>query len=172
MTPDEPVEPVEPGSPDSPGEAMSAADRLLLTAAALRVRAANAVAGFRTLPEPGTGEVWDVGQLLAHCAEFLPYWLAQAQLVIDAGGGEVPFGRVKTDPQRIVAIEQDRGTEPETLLARMDLAVEQVVDWLETRTDEQLALTGTHPTLGVLTVAGIIERFCLDHLEEHVEQLG
>ena len=64
-----------------------------------------------------SGERWDRGQVWAHLAEFIPYWIAQAGPVLrgQASGEPVPFGRTKSDPERIGAIERDR-REPVSVL--------------------------------------------------------
>jgi hypothetical protein len=36
---------------------------------------------------------------------------------------------------------------------------------------DQWTIRGLHPTLGVLTVDQLVERFLVGHLEEHVDQL-
>src|SRR6266511_3085743 len=110
----------------------------------------------RTSADPETGEQWDRGQVLAHVAEILPYWSEQVELVVEWGGG-VPFGRVKSDPERIAAIERDRGVDTAELLDRLDM--------------DALERTGTHERLGEMTAAAIIDRFVVEHLEEHAEQL-
>ena len=57
----------------------------------------------------GCGEQWEWGEVWAPLAEFVPYWLAQAVSVIAAYRGEpVPFGRAKSDAQRVAAIARDR----------------------------------------------------------------
>ena len=71
-----------------------------------------------TEPDADTEERWEAGQVWAHLAEFPGYWLAQAQRVVALPTNEpVPFGRVKTDADRIDAIERDRHTDPAALLA-------------------------------------------------------
>jgi hypothetical protein len=122
--------------------------------------------------DPETGERWDRGQVLAHVAEILPYWTRQAELVIEHGGGGVPFGRVKTDPERIAAIERSRGEDTAELLARMDQGLQGALALLARLDERQLAETGTHERLGEMTVAQIIDRFLVEHLEEHAEQLA
>ncbi len=146
--------------------------RSRLVAAAERIRkAAPAVPDeARTSPDPETGERWDRGQVLAHVAEILPYWTRQAELVVERGGG-VPFGRVKSDPERIAVIARDRHDDPARLLERMDQGVRDMVALLDRLDDEALARTGTHERLGEMTVAGIIDRFLVEHLEEHADQL-
>jgi hypothetical protein len=146
--------------------------RSRLVAAAERIRrtAPSVPEEARTSPDPETGERWDRGQVLAHVAEILPYWAQQAGLVVDRGGG-VPFGRVKSDPDRIAAIERDRREDPRHLLERMDQGLREVLALLDRLDDEALARTGSHERLGEMTVAGIIDRFLVEHLEEHADQL-
>jgi hypothetical protein len=124
----------------------------------------------RTSADPETGERWDRGQVLAHVAEILPYWAEQVELVVERGGG-VPFGRVKSNPERIAAIERDRGVDATELLRRMDQGLERVLALLDRLDDRALARTGTHERLGEMTAATIVDRFLVEHLEEHAEQL-
>ena len=37
---------------------------------------------------------------------------------------------------------------------------------------EQIERRGTHPTRGEMTVGAIVERMLINHIDEHVEQLG
>ncbi|HZD72658.1 MAG TPA: DinB family protein [Actinomycetota bacterium] len=124
----------------------------------------------RTSADPETGERWDRGQVLAHVAEILPYWSEQVELVVERGGG-VPFGRVKTDPDRIASIERDRRLDTDELLRRIDQGLQQVLELLDRLDERALARTGTHERIGEMTAAAIIDRFLVDHLEEHAEQL-
>lgn len=144
-----------------------------LRAAAARVRKLAPEFGDRlTSPDPGTGERWERGQVLSHVVELLPYWAEQVRRVVSAGGGGVAFGRVKTTPSRIERIEAGRHDEPGSLLDRMEEEVERVVGVLEALTDGQLALVGHHQTLGDMTVAGIVDEFLVEHMEQHADQLA
>ena len=144
-------------------------DRLL--AAAARIRAAAPLRPDEALtdPDPDTGERWDRRQVLAHVAEMLPYWAEQAERV--AAGDQVAFGRVSSNPERIGAIERDRHQDPARLLGRVDQGVGVVLALLERLNDDALARSGRHQTLGEMTVAAIVDRFLVAHLEEHAEQL-
>jgi len=125
-----------------------------------------------TDPEPGTEERWEAGQVWAHLAEFPAYWLAQAQRVVALPTYEpVPFGRVKTDAGRIDAIERDRHTDPSALLHRVRSSLAEVSDAARTLPSEAWTRRGMHPTRGEMTVQQIIERFVVEHLEEHADQL-
>jgi len=125
-----------------------------------------------TDPDSGTGERWEAGQVWAHLAEFPDYWLAQAQRVVALPTNEpVPFGRVKTDAGRIEAIERDRHTDPAALLERVRASLGRVTDAARSLPPEAWTRRGMHPTRGEMSVEGIFERFIVEHLEEHADQL-
>jgi hypothetical protein len=144
--------------------------RLLAAADRIRATVPDVPDDARTSADPDTGERWDRGQVLAHVAEILPYWSEQAELVVERGGG-VPFGRVKSDPERIAVIERDRNVDTAELLRRMDEGLQRVLALLDSLDERALERTGTHERLGEMTVAAIIDRFVVEHLEEHAEQL-
>jgi hypothetical protein len=147
------------------------AERLLAAAGRIRANLGTWRPGTLTEADPGTGERWEAGQVLAHVAEMLPYWVRQAETVAN-GTGDVPFGRVKTDPDRVEAIERDRRDDLLVLLGRMDQGVAGVLALLDRLDAAALARTGTHQTLGRMTVAEIVEEFLVRHLEEHADQLA
>jgi hypothetical protein len=142
-----------------------------LEAAAGRIRAAAPLLPDEALtdPDPETGERWDRRQVLAHVAEMLPYWVEQVELV--AAGDQVPFGRARSNPERIAAIERDRREDPSRLLDRVDEGLGAVLVLLDRLDDDALAHSGRHQVLGEMTVAAIVDRFLVDHLEEHADQL-
>jgi hypothetical protein len=144
-------------------------ERLLAAAGRIRASAVVLPDDALTDPDPDSGERWDRGQVLAHVAEMLPYWAQQAELIASGRQGE--FGRVKGDPDRIGAIERDRAEDPQRLLSRVDEGVAVVLAVLDRLDDRALAATGRHQTLGEMTVAEIIDRFAVAHLEEHADQL-
>lgn len=141
----------------------------------LAEHAAAPVPAGLTEPDPGGEEQWEAGQVWAHLAEFPGYWMSQVRGILakrDSGVPEpIPFGRVKTDPERIAAIERDRYTDPAALLRRVRESLTWVSDELGALDDEAWQARGEHPTRGELTVRKIIERFILEHLEEHAGQL-
>lgn len=123
-------------------------------------------------PDPGGEERWEAGQVWAHLAEFPAFWLEQLRGVVEGGtDAPVPFGRVKTDPARIEAIERERHTDPAALLERVRASLAQVSDAVRTFSDEQWRARGVHPTLGEMNAERIVERFIVGHLEEHAAQL-
>jgi hypothetical protein len=144
--------------------------RLLAAADRIRASVPDMPDDARTGADPETGEQWDRGQVLAHVAEILPYWCQQVELVVARGDG-VPFGRVKTDAERIAAIERDREVDTLELLRRMDHGVQGALALLSRLDEPALRRTGTHERIGEMTAAAIFDRFLVDHLEEHAEQL-
>jgi hypothetical protein len=156
------------GTTPEPG---AAGRRERLLAAAGRIRAAAPLLPDEALtdPDPDTGERWDRRQVLAHVAEMLPYWAEQVELV--AAGDQVPFGRTKSNPERIAAIERDRREDPARLQDRVDDGLGVVLALLERLDGDALARSGRHQVLGEMTAAAIVDRFLVDHLEEHADQL-
>lgn len=146
--------------------------RLAAVERRLAEHAAAPVPRGLTDPDPGGEERWEAGQVWAHLAEFPAYWLAQARRVVALPTNEpVPFGRVKTDAARVEAIERDRHRDPAALLARVTASLAEVSDAARGFTSHEWRIRGQHPTLGVMTVERIVERFIADHLEEHAAQL-
>jgi hypothetical protein len=149
--------------------------RLDAVEAHLRTLAATPLAATRghlTDADPGTGERWEWGQVWAHLAEFIPYWIAQARQVIRAYHGEpVPFGRVKTDPGRVAAIERDRGVDVVALWARLEAHSGELRAFLLELPDAAWAARGAHQTLGTMSLDHIVDEFMVGHLEQHAAQL-
>jgi len=126
-----------------------------------------------TTPDAATGEQWDVGQAWAHVAEFVPYWQGEIEHVVaNAGSDPVPFGRTSADPGRVGAIEANRHEPPTEQMARLAGSLTIVRGYLAGLTDAEWAARGTHARLGEMTVARIVERFVVGHLEEHADQLA
>jgi hypothetical protein len=123
----------------------------------------------------GTGPEasWGPGEVLAHVAEMLPFWLGEMERVIDGGGqASVPFGRIADDPVRIGIVGRDRSLPLRVLFARVDAGFAGWGDRLATLTDAERSRIGIHPRLGEMPASAIVERFVLGHGEEHVTQLN
>jgi hypothetical protein len=125
-----------------------------------------------TDPDEPTGERWEAGQVWAHMAEFVPYWHRQSAIVLEAPEDErAPFGRTKTDESRIGAIERDRHESPAELMGRVRGTLEDLRAFVATLDAADWEREGIHPVRGPVSVRTIIERFEVDHLEEHADQL-
>jgi DinB superfamily len=164
-------EPVEPTAPMLAGGDLM--DRFQTAAAALDELAQHAAPSGLTQPDAGATERWEAGQVWSHIAEVVPYWHRQVESVI-AGfdGTPVPFGRMKTDPDRLAGIEMGK-TEPiADLAARTAVSTQEARRYLETLTPIEWSAKGLHPVRGEMDVEQIVETFLVDHLEEHVDQLN
>ncbi|MBJ7594762.1 MAG: hypothetical protein JF886_07855 [Candidatus Dormibacteraeota bacterium] len=125
-----------------------------------------------TAPDPLTGERWEAGQVWAHVAEFIPYWLGEAGLVVEHRGDQpVPFGRTKSDRVRIAAIERDRSTDQGRLWRRTAGDIASLRAFLDGLGDSAWSARGFHPTLGTMDLSQIIEEFLVGHVEQHAGQL-
>jgi len=134
---------------------------------------ASPPAGALTDADPSTGERWDRGQVWAHLAEFIPYWIAQSRPILEAQASTepVPFGRTKADSERIGAIERDRREPVAALWSDTRTDIGQLRAFLEALSLEQWDAAGLHPTLGVMSISKIVEEFLVGHLEQHADQL-
>jgi hypothetical protein len=129
-----------------------------------------------TAPDPPTGEQWDAGQVWAHIAEFIAYWIAQARHVLEESvrgdnAEPVPFGRVKTDPDRVAAIARDRGRPPAAQLQTIEHDLDALRSFIASVPAPRWSTRGVHQTLGIMTLEHIVEEFLVGHLEQHVGQL-
>ncbi len=121
-------------------------------------------------PAPG-GDEWTPGQLLAHCAEFVPFWLGELERVLDDDRQPAPFGRVQGDEVRVAMIRRDSTLPPRELFSRLRVEVDRARTRLLELTEEQVARRGVHSTLGEMDVDGLAEEFLSGHLEAHAGQL-
>jgi len=145
----------------------AAADRLASFAPTLRDGSWPLAARFDHAPEAA----WGPRELLAHLAEMLPYWLGEAERIIDMKAGPEPFGRAATNDVRLAIIERDRTLPIRELQARVAVGIERWRRrWAELDEPTQ-ARHGLHPTLGVITVGEIGSRFVAGHLDDHLDQL-
>lgn len=121
---------------------------------------------FGTEPEAQ----WGPREVLAHCAEMLPYWVGELERIL-AGPEPARYGRVQTDPLRIATLERDRTLPIRELMARIADGAERYSRRLPAFTAADIARRGLHPTLGEQTVAEVLERTVVGHLEGHLAQL-
>jgi hypothetical protein len=125
-----------------------------------------------TLPDAGTGEQWDYGQVWAHLAEFVPYWLGQASIVLHPATGEpVPFGRVMSDPARVAAIARDRNFPVPALMVQLGGHLDDLRQLITGLAPQDWERQGVHSRLGVMDVHRILEEFLVGHLESHAMEL-
>lgn len=155
---------------------MPKSPQLVARLEAVRRRLANhaarpAPAGL-TAPDPGASERWEAAQVWAHLAEIVGYWQAELELVIgDYDGTPLHFGRIRSDPGRIAAIEAGRHQPIAALARRADDSIRDLASYLSGLDEAAWEARGQHQTVGVMGVEQIVDRFLVGHLEEHADQL-
>jgi hypothetical protein len=156
------------------GPAEAFLERLEVVQAHLQsLSTAEPPAGSLTEADEPSGERWEWGQVWAHTAEFPAYWMARLREVFAHPASEdpLPFGRTKADPDRIGAIERDRGQPPERLMVRLRADLDDLRDMLAETTARDWERTVEHSTLGMLDMPRVFEEFLVGHLEAHARQL-
>ncbi|CAN5693324.1 hypothetical protein BH23CHL7_BH23CHL7_19450 [soil metagenome] len=135
--------------------------------------AADPLPDGRTDPDPDTPEErWQAPQVWAHMAEFIAYWHAQFESVVGEYAGEpVPFGRTKRDPGRLTAIEIGSGEPVAQLMSRVRASLAGFRRYLAGFGAAEWNAVGLHQTLGSMDMERMVERFVVNHLEEHLDQL-
>jgi hypothetical protein len=114
---------------------------------------------------------WGPPEVLAHTAEMLQYWLGEMERVLAGSPEPVPFGRIASDPLRTLTIERDRTLPTGELINRIQSTVGRYAARMPQLSAEDWARRGLHPRLGEMTVAAMLERFVVTHLDEHAIQL-
>jgi len=161
----------------------AAADRLEAAAAAFVALAPAVAAGspwplaerFGTEPEAS----WGPPEALAHVAEMIPFWLGETERVLDGAAAQravgaaapTPFGRTADDVLRIGVIGRDRTVPARELFARVAADARRLAARMRGLDATDAASVGLHPRLGEMTVAAVLDRFVVTHLEDHVAQL-
>lgn len=147
-------------------------ERLAAAEQRLAKQAARNSAMGLTSADTFTGERWEWGQVWAHLAEFVPYWMREVRGVARAGGHQpAPFGRTKADPDRLAVIERDRSRPTAELWGDLQHAMAELRDLLGEMDDKAWKASGRHQTLGVMPMERIVDEFLVGHLEEHAAQL-
>jgi len=145
--------------------------RLTAVAARLRDLSRGQLDG-RTDPDPATGERWQAGQVWAHLAEFIPYWISQAERVLAAESSDpVTFGRTRANPERVAAIERDQHRGTTTLWHDIREDLNDLRTFLGEITAQGWQAKGLHPTRGAMPISQIVDEMLIGHLEEHAAQL-
>ena len=126
--------------------------------------------GGLTDADPRTGDRWDEGQVWAHLAEFIPYWIVEVGTIL-AADDPPGFGRTAADTHRLGEIERRRQEAPAALMLTVREESVALRDLLRRLDPDAWERRGIHPTLGPMTVTQIVEDFLVGHLEQHAAQL-
>ncbi len=145
-------------------------DRLAAVEARLVGLAAQHLQGL-TAPDEATGEKWEAGQAWAHLAEFGDYWLDELDRVLKADRWPTPFGRVKSDPVRVAAIEAGRHAPVTDHVEAVRGSIARLRDRLQSMSDDDWTRVGLHQTLGEMDIDAQLQHFHVGHYEEHADQL-
>jgi hypothetical protein len=147
----------------------AAGDRLTSLSTILNARAPWPLAArFDHAPEASWGPL----ETLAHLEEMLPFWLGEAERILDATDAPATIGRVATDDLRLALIARDRTLPVRELVARVQTGIERWRGrWAELDGPSR-SRAGNHVTLGSVTVEDLAARFAVGHLEDHLDQLA
>lgn len=158
-----------PVSDDLDARLAAAADRLASLAAILEAGEPWPLAArFDHSPEASWGPL----ETLAHLEEMLPFWLGEAERILDATDAPATIGRVATDDLRLGVIATDRTLPVSELVARVQTGIERWRGWWATLDEGSRSRAGAHVTLGPVTVTDVANRFAVGHLEDHLGQLA
>jgi hypothetical protein len=125
-----------------------------------------------TDPDVPSGERWEWGQVWAHLAEFPLYWMEEVRRAVALPADEMPtFGRIKSDPVRVTAIDANRDLPVPELWSRVQVLIRELRALLQELTEADWERRISHPTLGAMDIGESVDRFLVAHLEEHAEQL-
>jgi hypothetical protein len=115
---------------------------------------------------------WGPREVLAHLGEMLPFWLGEAERLLDPAGPPDHVGRQATDATRLALLARDRTLPLGELIARAHNGIDRWRDRWKALDEEARAHTGQHVTLGEVSVTDIANRFAIGHLEDHLDQLA
>jgi hypothetical protein len=121
--------------------------------------------------ERGEAEAeWAPPEVLAHVAEMLAYWLGELERVV-ASTGSAPFGRTAEDQIRSLTVMRDATLPIRELYERIQVALDRYGRRLPQLSEAEISRLGVHATRGPLTVADLLDRLVVGHLEDHAGQL-
>jgi uncharacterized damage-inducible protein DinB len=124
----------------------------------------------RLRTHPGEDE-WSVMQILGHLAESVPYWLDNCHNLIVATGKPPTFGRRLDAPERLVGVEIGATGEIDEWLPRVEGEIMAAAQAIRHMSPAERSKIGLHIRDGEITVAQVIERFIVTHVEGHLAQI-
>lgn len=125
-------------------------------------------------PVYADGPAWNVRQVAIHLAEAERGLLGQMQSIVNTGVSTVPED-FDVDRYNMRSVEKrDAMTGPEALAAQAATRAE-LMAWLDTLTDADLAKVGRHPVIGMIPIdmyIRVIARHQKDHTADVAYALG
>ncbi|NWJ47723.1 MAG: DinB family protein [Chloroflexi bacterium] len=116
-----------------------------------------------------SGVEWSIMQVLAHIAEFMPYWAGEIEKILVVPG--VKFGRGIEDENRVGAIAEHGNDSLAQMTASLRAAYARLFVTLLRLTDADLDKSGIHVVQGDKTIASIIHHTIIGHLTGHLNQI-
>lgn len=120
--------------------------------------------------KPGP-EVWSVMDNLCHIAEFVPYWTAQTEQVIEHP--DQLWGRTHHDPDRLAAVADTSSRNLTAVKEQIRSNVSRSAARLHKFTPGQFAsqAESRNPKWGVKPASFILNTMLLAHLQSHLSQI-
>ena len=133
------------------------------------------IGSLGTLREsPAQGE-WNAIQILAHVAEFVPFWAKQARLLAERDDGGAAFGRStvnpEEDPERLAAVERYGSYARGAVIDVLERGLAQAREDIHSIQPDRWSRTGRHADGTVRTVAQVVDELIIDHLAAHSHQM-
>ena len=123
------------------------------------------------MEQGGPEHDWAPGEVLAHVAEMLPFWLGEIERIVAGAPGPTPFGRIPGDQIRALTVARDATLPVRELYARIEASIDRYRGRLPEFSGAEIAAVGLHPSRGELGIADALELLVVGHLEDHVRQL-
>ena len=126
-----------------------------------------------TARDAATGERWDAGQLWAHLAILLPYWIGEVRgLVASQDTPPIEFGQAASHQDRIAAIENGRHEPIPDQMGRVSAEIAAVRALAAGLPHDAWSRLGRNRATGeVLSVRDIVDRIMIGRLEGHADLL-
>ena len=123
---------------------------------------------------PAHGE-WNAIEILAHAAEFVPYWARQARLLSERDEDGATFGRstvdAEQDPERLGAVERYGSYARGAVTDVIHQGLKQTLEDLRAIKPDRWSRTGKHLDGQVRTVTQVVDELIIHHLEAHSLQM-
>jgi len=120
-----------------------------------------------THPDP---QEWSIMENLAHIGEFYTYWGSEVRKLQQQPG--CSFGRTIEDERRLAGIRDHANDTIAQIEQHLRASFAELMDTLNALSDADLQKVGHHHRLGDQTMAFYIKHFLIEHLSDHLAQLG